>query len=233
MDSYSVHVKGILVRMAELSRLSGVPTATIKYYLREELLPGGEATAPNQARYGQRHLDRLALIRALREAAGLSIAAIGRVLAAMDAHRPGSRPEHLAIAVAEMSEPLAVPDDEADDYERARSEVRWLVDELDWDVDVDSPGYDDAVRSLVGIHRHLPGLVVDPGQLRPYGEAVRTLADTEIPEDFDPAADPATALRFSVLGTVLFEPLILALRKLAHVDRIRTTPAATWAGRRA
>ncbi len=219
------------MRMAELSRLSGVPTATIKYYLREGLLPGGQTTAPNQARYGQHHLDRLSLIRALREAAGLSISTIGRVLTAMDAHRPGDSPEHLTIAVAEMSEPLAVPDDEIDDYERARSDLREVINELGWNVDAHSPGYDDAVRSLVAIHRYLPGLGTDPDQLRPYGQAVRTLADTEIPDDFDPAADPAATLRFTVLGTALFEPLILALRKLAHVDRIRSTPAATWANR--
>ncbi|MFK8023200.1 MAG: hypothetical protein AB8G26_04475 [Ilumatobacter sp.] len=41
----------------------------------------------------------------------------------------------------------------------------------------------------------------------------------------------SATLRFSVLGTALFEPLILALRKLAHVDRIRATPAATYAKR--
>ncbi|MEO1055743.1 MAG: MerR family transcriptional regulator [Actinomycetota bacterium] len=219
------------MRMAELSRQSGVPTATIKYYLRERLLPGGETTAPNQAQYGREHLDRLSLIRALRETAGLSISTIGRVLTAMDDYRPGDSPEHLTIAVAEMSEPLAIPDDETDDYERARSDLRELLDELEWNVDTTSPGYDDAIRSIVALHRYLPGMVTNPRRLRPYGEAVRTLANTEIPDDYDPAADPAATLRFSVLGTALFEPLILALRKLAHVDRIRTTPAATWAKR--
>lgn len=219
------------MRMAELSRLSGVSTATIKYYVREGLLPSGETTAPNQARYGQEHLDRLSLIRALREAAGLSISTIGRVLAAMDDLQPGDRPQHLTMAVAEMSEPLVVPDDEVDDYERARADLVQLIDGLGWNVDAASPGHDDAIRSLVAIHRYLPGLITDPEQLRPYGQAVRTLADTEISDDFDPSADPAAALRFGVLGTALFEPLILALRKLAHVDRIRSTSAASWAER--
>lgn len=217
------------MRMAELSSLSGVSTATIKYYVREGLLPAGETTAPNQARYDQRHLDRLSLIRALREAAGLSIATIGRVLETMDDLRPGDRPEYLTIAVAAMSEPLAVPDDEIDDYETARSELRWLLDELGWNVEADSPGHDDAISALVALHRYLPDLITNPDQLLPYGRSVRALADTEIPEDFDPDTDPAAALRFSVLGTALFEPLILALRKLAHVDRIRTTTSATWA----
>ena len=146
----------------------------------------------------------------------------------MDAYQPGTNPEHLTVAVAGMSEPLVFPDNEAEDYRRAESEVTDLVSDLGWNVDPDSPGHNDAVRALVAIHRYLPGLISDPGQLRPYGIALRKLADTEIPDSFDPATDPAAALRFGVLGTALFEPLILALRKLAHVDRIRSTPAATW-----
>ena len=91
------------MRMAELSRRSGVPTGTIKYYLREGLVPPGEATAPNQAEYGQQHLDRLDLIRALREAAGLPIATIARVFAAMDRHQEDTPPEYLSIAGGALS----------------------------------------------------------------------------------------------------------------------------------
>jgi DNA-binding transcriptional MerR regulator len=35
--------------IAELSRQTEVPVATIKYYLREGLLPAGELSSPNQA----------------------------------------------------------------------------------------------------------------------------------------------------------------------------------------
>lgn len=211
------------MRMAELSRRSGVPTPTIKYYLREGLLPPGETTAPNQADYGPEHLDRLSLIRALREAADLPIATLGRVFAAMDGYRADTPPEYLSIAIGALSEPLAIPEDEAEDYRRASVEVADLLDLLGWDVDPDSPGHDDLVRALVAVHRFLPGLITQPRQLVPYGTAVRTLADVEIPDTYDPAAQPAAILRFSVLGTVLFEPVVLALRKLAHVDRIRKT----------
>jgi len=34
-------------------------------------------------------------------------------------------------------------------------------------------------------------------------------------------------VRFRVLGTVLYDPVLLALRKLAHVDRIREV-ARDW-----
>ena len=213
------------MRMAELSRRSGVPTATIKYYLRERLLPPGETTAPNQADYDQQHLDRLALIRALREAAGLPIATIGRVFAAMEAHQENTQADYLSIAVGALSEPLSVPEDEVEGYTRAHAQVAQLLDLLGWDVDPDSPGRPDLVRALAGVHKFLPGLITDPKQLVPYGTTVRSLADVEIPDTYDPSLDRSSVLRFSVLGTVLFEPVLLALRKLAHVDRIRHTPA--------
>jgi DNA-binding transcriptional MerR regulator len=209
------------VRIFELSQLAGISIPTIKYYLREGLLPPGVSTAPNQAHYDEHHVERLALIRALREGGGLSISTLTRVFAAMDRYQAGTRPEYLSIAVGELTDPLHVPADEADEYDRAHREVDQLVAQLSWDTDEDSPGHDDLIRALVGIHRHLPGLIRGPDQLRPYADAMRSLANIEINDSYEPDTDPNATLRFSVLGTVLFEPLLLALRKLAHVDRIR------------
>src|SRR6266540_3706180 len=40
---------GSLMRISDLGRKSGVPIATIKFYLRERLLPQGKPTGRNQA----------------------------------------------------------------------------------------------------------------------------------------------------------------------------------------
>ena len=72
------------MRMGQLSSETGVAVATIKYYLREGLLPAGELSPPNQARYDESHVRRLALIRSLLEVGGLSIADVGAVLAVID-----------------------------------------------------------------------------------------------------------------------------------------------------
>lgn len=72
------------MRIGELSRRTGVPVPTIKYYVREGLLPPGELSSPNQASYDDGHERRLRLIRALLEVGGLSVAAIGDVLVAID-----------------------------------------------------------------------------------------------------------------------------------------------------
>lgn len=44
------------MRLSELSKQSGVTTATIKYYLREGLLPPGERVTATQAEYDESHL---------------------------------------------------------------------------------------------------------------------------------------------------------------------------------
>jgi DNA-binding transcriptional MerR regulator len=207
--------------MKDLSERSGVSVAAIKYYLREGILPAGTPTARNQAEYGDQHLGRLELIRAMREVADLPVATIARVLAAMDRHDRRRRADYLAIAIRELSEPLAVPADEADVFGRARQLVAGLVERLGWDVDDDSAGRDDLVRAVVAVERYLPGLVTSSRDLVPFARAVRRLAEVEIPAGYDPDGDPEATLRYSLLGTVLFEPVILSLRKLAHVDRLR------------
>lgn len=208
------------MRVSELSERSGVSVATIKYYLREGLLAAGTATAPNQADYDERHLDRLLLIRALRDGGNLPVSSVRGVLDAMDRYRSG-RPEYLDLAMAALS-PTAKPSPGSDeDLERATAVVDELLVTVGWDVDVDSPGRGDLVRAVAALRRHLPGAGDTAKVLVPYARAMRKLADTEIPTSYDPSLDPAATLRYSVLGTVLFEPVILALRKLSHVDRIR------------
>jgi len=72
------------MKISELSERSGVPLPTIKFYIREGLLPKGTSTTKNQADYGPDHLARLTLIRALKDDAGLGIEAIARALRAAD-----------------------------------------------------------------------------------------------------------------------------------------------------
>jgi DNA-binding transcriptional MerR regulator len=70
--------------MAELSRVTGVTVATLKYYLREGVLPAGTATAVNQAEYHAGHVRRVRLIRALLDLGGLGMADVRTVVAAVD-----------------------------------------------------------------------------------------------------------------------------------------------------
>lgn len=102
------------MRMAELSAGSGVPVATVKYYLREGLLPPGERTSPNQARYSADHVQRLRLIKALTEVGGLPLASVGAVLAAID----GDATPHETMGVVQQELAGAPPEvsDEAAEW---------------------------------------------------------------------------------------------------------------------
>ncbi|MDR6413648.1 MerR family transcriptional regulator [Pseudarthrobacter sulfonivorans] len=64
------------MQLSELSDRSGISPASIKYYLREGLLPAGEAIHATRAEYSARHLERLELIQALRRIVGLNIGQI-------------------------------------------------------------------------------------------------------------------------------------------------------------
>lgn len=66
--------------MSELLERTGVPAATIRYYLGLGLLPEPVRVSANRFLYDERHAEILRLIRLVRERRGLSIAAIGKVL---------------------------------------------------------------------------------------------------------------------------------------------------------
>ena len=67
------------MRFAELCAATDVPSATVKYYLREGLLPAGERVSATRAQYGPEHVERLRLIRALVDGAQLSIDGVRRI----------------------------------------------------------------------------------------------------------------------------------------------------------
>jgi AcrR family transcriptional regulator len=54
------------MKINEVAQLSGVPLSTIRFYLREGLLPPPMKTGKTMAYYGQEHLKRLAFIKQLQ-----------------------------------------------------------------------------------------------------------------------------------------------------------------------
>lgn len=216
------------MKIAELSRRARVPIPTIKYYIREGMLSHGERVGRNQARYTQAHLDRLALIATLQQA-GLSLAVIKRVLQAMDT-MPVAAGDFMAIAVDALAPPRTPHAGAADDQTRAQAEavLRTVVQERGWDISPGSPAWEAAVQACAGVLSVWPGALTVPVLTR-YAAAAEAIAAFELPDTWNPAA-PADALTYAVLGTVLFEPVILTLRRLAHVDRVTTLRARRRGG---
>ncbi len=69
-----------LLRMGELAEASGVPSATIKHYLREGLLPKPVKTSRNMAWYSPDYVERIKLIKRLQEERYMPLKVIKRVL---------------------------------------------------------------------------------------------------------------------------------------------------------
>src|SRR5699024_1299654 len=74
-------------------------TAYIKYSRREALRPPGRRVTATRQEYGQAHLERLALIRVLREVAGAPIARIAELTAILD---DPEQPLLTALATAQL-----------------------------------------------------------------------------------------------------------------------------------
>ena len=164
------------MRISELSSQTGVPVATIKFYLRENLLHEGVRTAATQAQYDQTHVARLRLIRALLGPGGLSVAAARQVIRAIE-EPPDSIHELLGIAATAVA----------------------------------GPSLEGALRAIDEAGFQLP-----EGALEVYRDHMQQIAQFEI--DNLPTDSPAAAVRYVVLGTVLIEPLILALRRIAEEE---------------
>jgi DNA-binding transcriptional MerR regulator len=75
------------MRMRELEQASGVGRETIRYYIREGLLPEPKRTSRNSAAYNAEHVTRLRAIKRLQEERFLPLAVIRSLLDSADGDR--------------------------------------------------------------------------------------------------------------------------------------------------
>lgn len=117
----SARTRQEVLRIGELAERAGVSVATIKYYIREGLLPPPPIkTGRTMGYYDQPYLERLLLVRRLREEHLLPVRAI-RSLLANRGDRPLSADE--AALLARVG-PQVVRKLEADAQRRAGAEMR-------------------------------------------------------------------------------------------------------------
>ncbi|GAA0362049.1 MerR family transcriptional regulator [Actinoallomurus spadix] len=199
------------MKISELSDRSGLPVQTIKYYIREGLLPKGTATAATRAEYDGRHLHRLRLIRALREVGGLPVASVQRIVAAVDDDTVAL---HRLLGEAQYAlGPRAEPRPEDPDWRAARQDVDAVVAELGWRVVPDAPARDLLAQAFVALRRL--GLPIVLRDLRPYIEAAGLVADHEV-GGLSADDDRETAVQTAIATNVLYERVLLALRRMAQ-----------------
>ncbi|MCE9669767.1 MerR family transcriptional regulator [Myxococcus stipitatus] len=194
------------MRISELVERTGVPLATLKYYLREGLLPSGEATSATRAEYGEAHVRRVAVIRALTETVGLSVQKTREVLQLID------RPEDdlfqtLGSAIAAL--PPSVTQEAGAEYPRAKAVLAKLGQRYD-------PGFAAVAQLEQALAAaEAAGIPLDDERLAVYGPHVRAIAEFDVRSV---PREPTAAVEYAVLGTALHEPVLVALRRLAHQD---------------
>jgi DNA-binding transcriptional MerR regulator len=211
------------VRIAELSRLSGVTPATIKYYLREGLLSPGVHTHPNQVEYTEDHVTRLRLIRALMEIGGLSVSATSDVLGALDSadidawESVGKAQYAISASRANMIVDVDIA---------AERIVDALLARRGWRIRPDSPARRVLIDLCATLHRLGHDDIV--AALDDYAAAVEQVVAVDIGLIKD-QPDISAVTEKVIVGTILGDTLLSALRQLAqeHTSRPQLTKRRT------
>lgn len=198
------------MRVGELSKRSGVPVPTIKYYLREGLLPAGVLTSPNQAYYDDEHLRRLRLVRALVDVGGLSIAAVRDVLVAVDTrddslhNKLGAVQEAISQPGSVELDPLAIADTQAFFMRHGETDC---VDVTESHVTHMLAAALSAARSVGHDDFH--------DLLDPYLEGLKIIARADV-EYITRHGSPDDIIEGMVVGTLIGDAVLKAVRRLAH-----------------
>ncbi|WP_406432032.1 MerR family transcriptional regulator [Streptomyces sp. NBC_00631] len=211
------------MRISELSRRSGVPVATIKYYRREGLLAEGRALNPTTVEYEEEHLQRLRLIRSLIQLGGLSVARTREVLEAVE--QPLDAFETLAVVHHALPVPSVEtsakggedPQDAADEGASvtALARVEALIENMGWRISDASPHRPALAESLAALSRL--GTDYTAADLIPYARLATFTADLDFAQ-LDGIDDQIALAERAVVLSVLFEPVVRLLRRLAQED---------------
>jgi DNA-binding transcriptional MerR regulator len=195
------------VRISELARATGVSVPTIKYYLREGLLPSGTPTASNQADYDVTHVERLRLLRTLREVGKVPVSRLRDLVAALE--RDGGTVHDVLATANDALSPTPPPDVDP----RARALADDLVAEAGWNrVRPEAPDRDNLAAALQAV---LGAVSTDAGRnvLRAYATAADRIGALDIASIA--AGDRQSVLRRMVVGSAVFGEILSALRRLA------------------
>lgn len=195
----------------ELADASGVTVASIKFYVREGLLAAPVPGRPQRKYYDESHVRRLATIRALRDVGKLSIDVIRRALAAID--EPGDDAVDVIGPAIDALAPAAGEGDEV--LAQAREDVRRAFRKLR--VRPEAGSRETVAQTLAALRR--VGSPIDIAALEQYIAWLIPLAQNEIEREPTRSillSDKEMSLEIAVLGTVMWEPLLVGLRRALH-----------------
>lgn len=195
--------------MSELSATTGTPVPTLKFYVREGLVPAGERTSPNQAQYDESHVARVRLVRALLDVGGLSVAQASAVVGALD---DDSVPLSSTFGIAQraVTQPAAPAASGGDGAQR----IAALCARQGWNVYPNNPGLTMAAR-VIDTYSALGVELITDAVLEQYAQAADLVAAADL-EAVASAHDEAQMTSVVVVGTVLGDALFAGLRRIAQ-----------------
>jgi DNA-binding transcriptional MerR regulator len=217
-----VEKSGERLTLSQLAAQSATTVPSIKFYLREGILPGGDLSAEHRGFYSAAHVRRLRVVHALRQVGGLSIQAIRGVCQLLDADRPATSGVVARTMDALGRREARRPPWSGRELSRARDEVLEFLEGRGIEVRACAASVERLAAALVAL-RHAIGPEIAPAHFVPYLEAMLSLAQRDFQDNQHLFADPETAAESAaqavVLGTVLWEPVLLLLRRitLEHV----------------
>ena len=205
------------MKLAELSSRSGIPITSIKYYVREGLLESGRAITSRSSDYEESHLTRLTLIRFLIRSLDMPVEKVKIVLAKIASDEPNFLQAmtrvHSALPPYVDTEELgeAATAATVDLARRALADNGIVVNE--------SLVYDNSLLVQLGHALSVAeaaGIPLQAAHFAAYVDAARTVARADLQRV--PTDSAASAIEFAVTGTVMFEPVLLALRRIAQME---------------
>lgn len=194
------------MRLQELSEITRMPIASIKYYLREGIVPAGRLVTATRAQYDDGHVRRIRTIQTLRNVNGLRVEQIRAIVELVD--RGASRVEimkALQREVQALGDPVPGRTEEGNAVVRLRG---WP------DVPTAARGaLDDHLEEMARL-----GVPLPEDALEVYSRAVDLIAHVDV-GDAASAADLDTLVTKAAAGMHMHSQLVLRLLALAQASR--------------
>lgn len=208
------------MQISELAETAGVPLPTVKFYLREGLLPKGTPVSATRSEYGQGHEERLRLIGALTAIPGLPLGRMREILGIVDNWEDYGVVDAMGAAVAALPPYAAAPPKASAPVDLPLA--RAAIAALGLSYDPNYPATQQLEDAILAVTQ--AGLDWSPAVAARFGRALTPLAAAEL----DPIAemDDQRSIEYAVLGTALYEPVILTIRRLLHRDLAEGGPQA-------
>lgn len=197
--------------LGQLAEAAGLPVGTVKYYLREGLLPPGRLRSTTRADYDDEHLRRLRLLRLLREVGDVPIDRLRDLVAVLESG--GDRLELIGSGAAALGPAARRPATAHDD--RAARLADEVLAERGWVLPAGSPWHTRLTAVLAtALEFEDEGPTPIEALVRHYARLADEIGEADVAA-LD-AEEPAALLAQVVVGQVVYGRLLEVLRQVAE-----------------